>query len=595
MQKYLWPSGLLLAFLCFSSLALINPSEKNIEAKIDNFALLDQNGKNHELYYYSDAKAIVLYIQGNGCPIVRNGLSELKKIRDKYQKKGIVFLMLNANLQDNRESIKKEATEFEIDLPILIDETQLIAESLNIARTAEAIVIDPKNWNIFYRGPVDDRLGYESQKQQANRDYLIEALEAKLKNKDLEEKVVAGKGCLVALPNKSKLASSSISYSVDIAPIIKEKCATCHQEGGIAPFALDSYEQVVGWSSMMREVIRTRRMPPWQADPHYGKFSNDLSLSKEETQKIVHWIEAGTPRGEGTDTDPLKEVKGQDSEWKLGTPDMEIKLNRQAIPATGVLDYRYDQKRLKLDKDMWASAVEFIPGNRKVLHHILIMVEYPRNVKPPIETEYNWLDGVFAVYVPGMDPEIFPFETGRYLPKGTELIFQIHYTTYGRKTSDASRVGIHLTDQKPEKEFLIVGAFNADFSIPPHDKNYKVRASRTFYREVSLYGLFPHMHYRGKSFKYTAKYPDGTQKVLLNVPDYNFNWQRFYLFDDPLVLPAGTRIACEAVFDNSAQNDFNPFPNKRITWGEQSFEEMMIGYMSIHYGKPKTASLGTNK
>jgi peroxiredoxin len=585
MKSQFIPMAMLIAIFFLSSLSLSPTIPQPNQAKVDNFGLFDHAGDFHQLYYYSDMEAVVLFVQGNGCPIVRNSLEEFKAIEREYSKKGIQFFMLNANLQDDRSSIAKESKEFGIDIPILVDDNQLVAEALDIHRTAEAIVIRPGQWEIAYRGPINDKFGYESQREEASEYYLRDALDAMLSDEKIDTPQIPGKGCLVALPGKNKEAHASISYTKEIAPILMDKCMNCHYNGGIAPFAMTRYEIVRGWAPMMREVIRTRRMPPWQADPEYGHFEQDLSLTDEEISTLVHWIEAGAPRDEGPD--PLKSFEAPSSEWELGAPDLEIELNKQDIPANGLLDYRYDTVELTLEQDMWATGVEFIPGNRKVLHHILINVKYPEGVKPPMEVEYEWLDGIFAAYAPGMAGEQFPAGTGRFLPKGSSLVFQIHYTTYGRKDFDISRVGIHLQKEKPAKDFLIVGPFNPEFEIPPFEKNYPVQVKKVFDREVSLYGMFPHMHFRGKSFKFTAQFPDGSEQVLLNVPQYNFNWQRFYTLKEPVTLPAGTSVLCEAIFDNSAQNPFNPSPKTPIRWGEQSFDEMMIGYMSFHYGKPK--------
>ncbi len=587
-------------FLCFA-LALCSfacqPTNNEqalptVGQRVDNFGLYDHTGDFHQLYYYSDADAIVLYIQGNACPIVRNGLQDLKDIRDRFEGQNVVFFMLNANLQDDRESIAKEAAEFGIDMPILVDDNQLVAEAMEVQRTAEAIVIDPKRWNVAYRGPVNDRLGYESQRPEATKNYLADALGAVLANEEIAEPVVAGKGCLVALLDNDAEAHAAISYTEDITPILTNTCLKCHYEGGIGPWAMDSYETVKGWSPMIREVLRTRRMPPWQADPHFGTFKNDLSLDNEEITTLVHWIEAGAPRGEGED--PLKSIAPPESEWTIGKPDLEIAIAPQKIPATGVLDYRYDEYKLELDRDMWATALEFLPGDRKALHHVLVNVQYPKGITPPLEDPIEWLDGIFAGYAPGMEAEHFPAGTGRYLPKGATLVFQLHYTTYGKETMDETRMGIHLSPVPPDKEFLIVGPFHGEIEIPPHDKRYAVAAEKVFDREISLYGFLPHMHFRGKSFRYTAQFPDGRKEVLLNVPNYNFNWQRFYLLEEPLVLPANSKVICEATFDNSGQNSFNPDPAKTVYWGDQSFNEMMIGYMSFHYGKPVSETLGMN-
>ncbi len=559
------------------------PKEIDMDMEVNNFGLLDQNGNFHELYYLSDAKAVVLYIQGNACPIVRNAITDLKAVRAKYADKGVKFLMLNSNLQDDRTSIAQEAEEFDIDFPILVDEAQLIGESLQLYRTAETLVLDPETWTIAYRGPINDRLGYESQRNEAKNNYLDDALAALLNGEILEKNIIKSKGCLIKFANKDKAKFAEISYEKDVAPILVKKCMRCHVEGGIAPWAMKDYKTVYGWSNMMREVLRVKRMPPWHADPHYGEWSNDLSLSNKELQTLVHWIDAGAKKEGGKD--PLVAYTTQPDEWKLGEPHLLFELNKEDIPATGIIDYRYQEFEVPLNKEVWATAIQVIPGNTQVLHHLLVSVIYPDGYVEPMDRRSPWLDGLFASWAPGIDVEVFPEGTGRHLPKGSKLWFQLHYTTNGKAQSDRSKVGVYYTEEAPEKEYLIAGPFNPEIVIPPNEGNYQNKTMQVFDKEVTLYGLAPHMHFRGKAMKYTAIYPDGSTEILLNVPNYNFNWQRYYRLKHPQVLPAGTKVLIEAAFDNSPRNTFNPAPEKTVYWGDFSVDEMLIGYMSFHYGR----------
>ena len=314
----------------FIGCSAVPETPQSVDIVADDFGLYDQNGEFHTLYEHSDASAIVLFVQGNGCPIVRNAMHDLNAIRGEYAPKGVRFLMLNANLQDDRENVREEANAFSIDYPILIDEAQLVAESLDLHRTAEALVIDPKTWRILYRGPIDDRLNYEAQKPSASNHYLADALTAHLKGEEIAVKAVASPGCLIALPGKDREQHKQISYARQVAPILQNNCVPCHQTGGIAPFDMTDYKEVAGWSPMMREVVRTRRMPPWHADPHIGTFSNDMSLTLQEEQTLVHWIEAGSPRGDGPD--PLSENPTQATTWAYGEPDLVIALETARNP-----------------------------------------------------------------------------------------------------------------------------------------------------------------------------------------------------------------------------------------------------------------------
>ncbi len=573
------------AFICFSiyiSSCKDAPEPViDMEAGVPNFGLHDQNGEFHTLYYYSDAKAVVLYIQGNECPIVRNAIIDLKSVRREFKDKGIEFLMLNSNVQDDRSSIAQEADEFDIDFPILKDDAQLVAEALQLHRTGEAIVIDPYSWSVIYRGPINDRMGYESQKNDADNHYLADALNAHLNGEEITENYVKSVGCLIKRLHTDPSEYADISYEHDVAPILIEKCMSCHVEGGIAPWQMKSYEAVFGWSMMMREVLRTKRMPPFHADPEYGKLKHNIALSNEELTTLVHWIEAGAKKD--SDRDPLKEYEAKVPIWELGTPELVIELKEEDIPATGIIDYRYQEHEIEIEEDIWATGFQILPGNREVLHHVLVSVIYPDGFLEPIDRSSPWLDGLLAAWAPGGETEVFPEGTGRAIPKGSKLHFQMHYTTNGKEQSDQSTVGIYYTKDQPANEYLMVGAFNTRLQIPPHEKSYKNKAKYLFEHDATLYALFPHMHFRGKAMKFTALYPDGSREVVLNVPNYSFNWQRGYHFEEPLELPARTVLYVDAEFDNSSQNTFNPAPEKTVYWGDFSFDEMLIGYMSFEY------------
>ena len=317
-------------------LSAIEPGDK-----VENFRLLDQKGGSHELFYYDDKKALVFLVQGNGCPIARHAAPRFQELRDIYSAQGVEFFMLNSNLQDDRLSIREEAKEFSYNLNILVDESQIIGESLELSRTGEVFVVNPENWSVAYIGALDDRLTYENQKKEASEHFLKDAIDDLLAGKAVSTPRTESLGCLINFPNKNK--QELISYTDDVAPILMDNCTVCHRKGGVGPWAMTDYNMVKGFSLMMREVIRTKRMPPWHADPLIGKYSNDRSLTVEETKTLVHWIEAGSPRGEGAD--PLKQTKVSSSVWanehELGPPDFVVDIPSTDIPATGVVDYKY--------------------------------------------------------------------------------------------------------------------------------------------------------------------------------------------------------------------------------------------------------------
>jgi peroxiredoxin len=565
--------------------ALVASEARAERPQVEDFALLDQHGNFHQLSYYSDAKAIVLFVQGNGCPIARNAIPVLSASRERFEKEGVVFLMLNANLQDDRRSVAAEAGEFDVEIPILIDETQLVARGLDIARTAEVLVIDPATWRIVYRGPVDDRLSYETQKPAA-KEHLRDALEDHLAGREVATVRREPRGCLISYPDENLGEPEPITYEADVAPVLKRRCRSCHHEGGVAPWAMTDYAMVRGWSAMMREVIRTRRMPPWHADPHIGHFANDISLTNEEKRTLVRWIEAGARRGPGPDPLVQEPHPARDA-WALGKPDLIVEVPTQKIPATGVIPYRYETVALALDEDVWLRAVDIQPGNPRVMHHGTAYIVPPGGQGPePVEGP-RFVRGLFAGYVPGRNPEPFPEDAGFLLPAGSRIRFQLHYSTTGRPETDAPRLALYFAPEPRQRLLKIGAAGNMRFQILPRSKAHRESAVEVIDQDIVLYRLTPHMHFRGRAMRYEAQYPDGTSEVLLSVPHYNFNWQRQYVLAQPKRIPAGTRLVVDAVFDNSSQNPANPDPGETVEFGEQSWDEMLFGYFL--YGEPASA------
>lgn len=583
-------TALLAALTCTHGMAADSP-------RIGDFSLLDHQGKFHQLSWYDDQKAVVIFIQGNGCPIVRNGTPTLKAIRDEYEGKGITFFMLNPQPQDNRESIAAEAEEFDYDFPVLVDEAQLVAESLGVDRTSEVFVIDPKTRTVLFRGPIDDRLGYESQKPEANNHYLKDALDAVLAEQAVASINVEAPGCLINFPAREQHRKNPVSYTDDIAPLLADKCTTCHHDGGIAPWSMTDHAMVQGWSKMMKEVVMTRRMPPGQIDPHVGKPIEDVvEMTPAELQMLVHWIDAGAPIEDGAE-DPLTALTFDDTTWTLGEPDIVLQVPPQTIPATGLVDYRYVPVELNLDRDIWVRAVEFVPGDEKVLHHVIAYLSSPADKTSRASTDEGDRDESIAGFAPGRQPDQFRDNSGRLIRKGSNLLLQMHYTTYGKETVDETEVGLYVLDEPPEHVMAGGVAGQRRFMIPAHAKEHKLEGVQRIEKDAYLYSMTPHMHYRGKYMSFTAEYPDGTSEVILSVPKYEFNWQFSYQLQEPLFLPAGTRLVARGAMDNSQQNRFNPDPSKPVLFGLQTKHEMFFGFTTLRYvgDTPEAATDNTSQ
>jgi thiol-disulfide isomerase/thioredoxin len=567
-----------------------NDNIKNLSGirHIENFALLDHLGKFHELYYYSDMKAVVLVSQENDCPINQKSFPYLEALKKKYEPLGVVFLMINANPQDDRESINQEAKAYGVDIPILEDKAQVVTEGLGIKRTAQALLINPHNWSIIYQGAINDQFGYETQKIVSKRDYLEDAINAVLVNNPVLLPLTSVNGCLI---NFEAQNDKPPTYIHDIAPILINKCIICHSRGQIAPWSMDNYEKVRSHGSMIREVLRVKRMPPWGVDPFYSKLKHEMSLTSQQTGLIIHWVEQGMNRGDGAD--PLLTVARPPSDgWPLGKPDLIISLkDEQSIPAAGLLNYRAVQGNTSIDQDRWVKAIYWKPGNRKVLHHAHLLVKSASPTEHqdwfsdsgwyydlgmiPTQKNYHLIDN----FSPGTSPLLLSDDTGMFLPKGTRFIFALHYTVTGKPETDNTQVGLYFHKNKPDKILSIYYYYNTSLIIPARVKEFNVAGIVPIKNSITLYAIKPHMHARGRSMKVIAHYPDGSSEIILSVPNYKFNWQPRYYFDKPLRLPAGTNLSIQASFDNSSQNPDNPDPERIVRWGNFTSDEMMVAVL----------------
>jgi peroxiredoxin len=542
--------------------------------EIMNFSLLDYKGRYYELRR-TEARAVVLFFTGNGCPVARQSIEKLKALRKRYAGKGVAIWMINANTQDDRESIEHEAEEFkEEPLPVLIDDTQQIARLLDVKRTAETLCIDTSDWTVFYHGALDDQLVEGAQKPKPDEKYVENALDELLAGKSISRPKTVGRGCLISFDAEASAGGAPVSYSKEIAPLLQNKCVGCHSPGNIGPFALSSYQKVKGHADMIREVLAARRMPPWDADPRFGRFKNDRSLSLEQKKLLLRWLDQGMPCDKGPD--PLAQAAAPAPEWPMGQPDYVIKLpSPQQIPATGVLDYRYVDVPSPVTNDVWLAAAVFRPDNRRVVHHLIVRAKYSET--PKLAKDDVFLTG----WAPGIDYQAYPEGTGKFLGKGATLNFELHYTVDGKPETDQSELGLYVLKSSPKMALQTHAAYNPDVLVPAHEPQAPSYAVCGFKHDSWLFDLAPHMHLRGSWFKYEALYPDGARETLLSVPRYDFNWQTIYRLAEPKKIPAGTWIFCTGGFDNSARNPSNPNPDKRVTWGDQSFDEMFIGFMDV--------------
>ncbi|MGZ3377621.1 MAG: hypothetical protein ACXU8S_13590, partial [Phenylobacterium sp.] len=525
---------------------------------VGNFLLVDANFEAHELYRLGENKAVVLVTQSNGDAVMRGQAPALKALKAAYAGKGVEFMMLNSNLKDTREAILAESAKAGYDTPVLMDSYQLVGESLGVTRSAEVIVIDPKTWKVAWRGSLAD---------------AGKALDAVTAGQAVTVASAAGKGAMIDFP--ARAAKMQITYVKDVAPILEAKCVACHEQGGIGPMAFNNYDMVKGFAPMIRDVIRTDRMPPFHADPHVGKFSNDRRLTADETKTLVHWIDEGAPRGEGKD--PLGAKKLVAAEWPLGKPDIVLDVPAYTIPASGVVDYQHPWVKNPLTEGRWLKASTIKVDSRQAVHHILtgFMADAPKEGQQAFENRWGASVGSYAV---GAESEVAPDDAGTYIPGGGAIGFQNHYTPFGKETVTHSKIGLYFYKPGETPDIVMHNnqIVNNAIVLPPNDGHHAEIAYMDFPHDALLYSAFPHAHYRATSSDLWIRYPDGKEKLLLTLPRYDFGWQGHYNFAEPVKIPAGSKLIAHYVYDNSKSNPHNPDASKTVVWGDQSWEEMFF-------------------
>ena len=563
--------------------------------QIAPFTLDNCYGKPVSLSDFDDKKAVVVVFLGVECPLAKLYGPRLAQLQAEFEDQGVVVLGLNANTQDSMTELQAYVHRHDVNYEFLKDVGNRVADAFGAQRTPEAFLLD-KNHVVRYHGSIDDQYLVGKTRERSIRPYLRDALVQLLEDQEIVVPETEPEGCFIGRVSKSE-PIGDITYTKHIAPIFNARCVRCHREQEIAPFTLTSYEDIQGWEDTILEVIEDKRMPPWFAEPNpkHGKFANDAQLSEREKELIATWVDNGMPEGDPADLPtPPQFTLG----WQIPEPDVQFDLSdckvvsqgasryRKSnslkmteagyhIPAEGVVDYQYCTVKTNWREDKYVHAAEARPGNRSVVHHIIVFVIPPGQEK-------NKDRHMLAGYAPGALPLQLPKGVAFKIPAGSTLLFQMHYTPNGQAQTDRSKVGLCFMDESEvERQAMQLVALKQEISIPAGAHDHQETAYTKVNQDMNLVSMTPHMHLRGKAFKYEAIYPDKTSDTLLNVPAYDFNWQLKYTWNDPVLLPAGTIIKCTARYDNSEQNLSNPDPTKTVRWGDQSFEEMMIGFMEV--------------
>lgn len=567
------------------------PRPSPIGRQIADFALDDFRGRTHTLAEHADSELVVVAFLGADCPLARLYAPRLEDLAAEYADRGVTFLAVDSNRQDSISKMAHYARVYGLKMPFLKDTGNVLADQFGAERVPEVYLLD-RDRVIRYAGRVDDQYGLGASsgyaQTQIRRRHLAEAIEACLAGQPVTQPLTEAPGCLIGRVRPVD-QSSEVTYSNQVARILQRHCVECHREGQIAPFALTDYDEVAGWADMIAEVVREQRMPPWHANAEHGEFLNDRSMPEDQRELLYAWAAAGAPQG---DPSQLPEPIEYPETWQMGEPDEVYYMSSQSftVPAEGTLEYQYFVVNPGWTEDRWIEITEALPGNRQVVHHVFVFAVPPELDLPEFDGprenmgQFNPGSGgveLIAGAAPGTPPMQGRPGMATFVKAGTRLLFQMHYTPCGREVEDRTAVGFRFSDPSEVRHNVVMDwVVNFGFSIPPGADNHPVEASHTFKQDTLIVSFAPHMHLRGKAFRYELHQPDGTREVLLDVPRYDFNWQVIYALAEPKLALAGSTLYCLAHFDNSEENLANPDPTSPVRWGDQTWEEMMIGWFA---------------
>ncbi|MGB0579245.1 MAG: redoxin domain-containing protein [Limisphaerales bacterium] len=567
---------------------VIKPGEHRIGRLITDLSFQTIDGRTSRL---SDIRsdALVIAFTGVSCPLTKKFAPELAAIEDAFMERKVSFLYVNPTASDDAREQLSVARSHGFDGPVIHDVKGAFGRALGAMTTTDVFILD-KARTLVYRGAVSDQYGIGYAKDSASENYLKDAIDATLKSTQPKFTATWAPGCNLDF-DEPHAAVADVTYHNRISRIVQENCQECHRKGGVAPFSLATYKDVIGNAAMIRSVVNDGLMPPWFAKPITGvehAWDNDRSLSEADKRDLTIWLRSDKPVGNPADA-PL--LRSYASGWTIGQPDEIIPLPRQVkVKATGQMPYVNLKVKTNYKEDRWVTATEIRPTFAEVVHHVLVFV-IPKEDAGKRRNLNSEDRGFLAAYVPGNTWRKWGDGFAKHLPAGATLHFQLHYTPNGRAVHDQTQLGLTFAKERPQNVVKIASLSNHKISIPPRAPNH--RESKRLYipSDVEIMSFLPHMHLRGKAFRYDLLDPDGKRSTLLDIPEYDFNWQLQYRYTKPLLVKAGSTIEAVGWFDNSPDNPANPNPNETVKWGDQTDEEMLIGY--IEYYVPGGASQST--
>ncbi|QDV50917.1 redoxin domain-containing protein [Gimesia fumaroli] len=570
----------LLILVCGSSL-WANEKTEPVKVGTLTFRLPTVAGKIVELTEKPQQKLTVVCFLGAECPLARLYGPKLNEMSAAYESKGVQFIGVNSNQQDSLEDVKKYVKRYEIRFPMAKDYNNKVADQYAAVRTPEVFVLD-EQLDVKYRGRIDNQYLPGISRAETTSHDLKQALDAVLAGQPVEVASTKPSGCFIGRVKETEV-TTSLTFCKEVAAVLNRHCVECHRKGEIAPFGLTDYDEVRGWADTMLETIEDGRMPPWHASPKYGHYANARFMSDDEKKILRDWVAGGMPFGDVKDMPkPPSFRKG----WHLPKiPEAVYEMRKKpfVVPKEGVVEYQYFVVDPGFKEDKWITGAQVLPGNRSVVHHAIVFI------RPPDGSNFQGI-GWLTAYVPGQRINMLPPGRGRKVPAGSKLVFQMHYTPTGSVQEDVSKVGLIFgKDEEITHEVFTLIGIDQEFEIPPNTKDFPVSAKvRRIPPQAELLAIAPHMHLRGKSFRLFMKQKEKSE-ILLDVPNYDFNWQHIYELSQPMKLDAIDSLEFTVKFDNSEENPFNPDPNEYVTWGDQTWEEMAIAFFEVAEPRKKKA------
>jgi peroxiredoxin len=568
---------------------ILKGAEHGISHLVPDLSVKSLQGKKQKLSeLMADNHGLVIAYFGATCPISGKLGPELARLEKDLTAQKVRMILVCPVAVESSEDIQKFITDHALTSSVIHDTEGQLTSQLAATTTTEVFLIDAAR-TLIYRGAINDQYGLGYAKSKPNKTYLRDALTAMLKGEDPQIAATTAPGCALDLKPRTEQAQTDITYHHQISRIIQANCLECHRKDSVAPFSLETYEDVIEHAGMMRKQVERGAMPPWfAAEPPAGQHSpwlNDTSLSKQDKQDLLTWLASDRPKGNPSDAPKPRTFP---KEWSLGTPDAIVQLPEPiSIKAEGTMPYQFVTTTTDFPEDRWVQGYEIMPTDRSVVHHVIIQV-HPKGSN--VRDRGEGSEGYWAAYVPGNATRMWPQGFAKKIPSGATVSFQIHYTPNGKKTQDQLKMGLIFAKEKPRYVVHTAAVVQGRLNIPAGAPNHLEVKEQKIPTNMNLLACMAHMHVRGKAFKFELTTPEGEKEVLLDIPRYDFNWQLRYDYAQPKFIPQGSRIKISARFDNSDKNPANPDPTQNVRWGQQTYDEMMIGYFEYYTSANEVAA-----